>query len=212
MLAIVVVSLACATALRATTTTHKLFGTIEFGVDNLDAIPRWQSVLRRTKAEKPVFDACFKNQEDCTTPALIAWRAEIIEAQDKPIIEKLAQINKFANQWPYKTDYQIWGKSDFWASPTQFMTHSGDCEDYSIFKLMTLKYLKIPPEDMRIVVVRDTIRDIAHAILAVYTKEDVYILDSLFDTPLPHRDVLQYTPYYSVNETTRWTHLKPLNK
>jgi predicted transglutaminase-like cysteine proteinase len=66
------------------------------------------------------------------------------------------------------------------------------------------------PEQLRLVVVRDVIRDLAHAVLAVYVDEEVYILDNLTKAVLPQERIRQYVPYYSVNETTRWAHAAPV--
>ena len=96
----------------------------------------------------------------------------------------------------------------YWAIPAEFLKKSGDCEDYAIVKYFTLKELGIPAENMRIVVVRDTLRNLAHAVLAVYLNGDAYILDNLSNTVLSHSRIRQYSPQYSVNESGRWAHLK----
>ena len=49
-------------------------------------------------------------------------------------------------------------------------------------------------------------RDLAHAVLAVYLGGEVYILDNLTDAVLPQGRIAHYVPYYSVNELTRWVH------
>jgi hypothetical protein len=53
------------------------------------------------------------------------------------------------------------------------------------------------------------VRDLPHAVLAVYLDGEVYILDNLTTAVLPQEQVRQYVPYYSVNETTRWAHVLP---
>ena len=60
------------------------------------------------------------------------------------------------------------------------------------------------------VVVRDVVRDLAHAVLAVYVDQEVYILDNLTKAVLPQERLGHYVPYYSVNETTRWAHVAPV--
>ena len=86
---------------------------------------------------------------------------------------------------------------------------SGDCEDYSIVKYYTLKALGVPVDDMRIVVVRETIRNIGHAVLAVYDGDDIYILDNLSEAVRPAQRIRNYVPQFSVNEKNRWVHVKP---
>jgi len=56
------------------------------------------------------------------------------------------------------------------------------------------------------VAVKDQIRGIGHAILAVYDRDKVYILDNLSAVVLPQERLPHYSPQFSVNENMRWTH------
>ena len=69
----------------------------------------------------------------------------------------------------------------------------------------------MPADDLRMVVLQDTSRGIAHAVLVARASAgaDWLVLDNLSDTVQRPRDLPQYVPYYSVNETTRWAHLPP---
>ena len=48
--------------------------------------------------------------------------------------------------------------------------------------------------------VRDTVRNLGHAVLAVYMDGTAYILDNLSNAILPHDRLRQYRPQYSVTE------------
>ena len=122
--------------------------------------------------------------------------------------QKLDTVNKFFNRWPYKLDHEVYGVSEYWASPNQFMRTSGDCEDYSIAKFYALKQLGFSDNEMRIVILKDSIRGIGHAVLAIYEKNDILILDSLSNLILTHTKYRHYIPQYSMNSTTRWAHIK----
>ena len=124
-------------------------------------------------------------------------------------LEKLKEVNSFFNKWPYRTDMEAWGKSDYWATPKEFISKSGDCEDYSIVKYYALKSLGIPVENMRIVVLNDSIRNLDHSVLAVDVDGKIYILDNVSNLVLPDTRLAHYKPYYSVNENFRWVHLPP---
>ena len=187
-----------------------LFGSIEFKAKSLDALPKWQKLLKRIQVETFVYSDCESDPMDCETPGMLSWRDFVKRMKDEsPSHAELVQeVNLFINQWPYVTDDENWEKRDYWAAPLEFTDRSGDCEDYAIIKYVTLKELGVLPENMRIVVVRDHVRQLDHAILAVYDEEgQPMILDSLIDAVLSHRALLQYTPHYSVNETTRWAHI-----
>ena len=58
-------------------------------------------------------------------------------------------------------------------------------------------------------VLNDVSRGLAHAVLAVYLDQQVYILDNLSRAVLPQEQVSHYVPYYSINETMRWAHVAP---
>ena len=137
------------------------------------------------------------------------WKDLRQKAEGRPFREKLDIVNRFWNRWPYRTDQEVYRKQDYWAAPYEFLSKSGDCEDYCIVKYYTLKELGVPVDDMRIVVVRETIRNIGHAILAVYQGDDIYILDNLSDSVRPAQRVRNYAPQFSVNEKYRWVHVKP---
>jgi len=178
----------------------RLFGTIDFRRP-LEKQQSWLSVLRRN-AEAPI----FKNENFLTRTT--TWKDLKTRAQGKPLKVMLDVVNRFWNAWPYRADREVWGQDDFWAIPAEFLKRSGDCEDYCIAKYFTLRELGIPADDMRIVVVRETIRGIAHAVLAVYEGQQVHILDNLSEHVRPMQRVRNYLPYFSVNENGRWMHVK----
>lgn len=178
----------------------RLFGTVEFRRP-LEKQKNWLAVLKRN-ADSPIFEDERKLRRSTT------WKQLREKAQSSTLLHMLAEVNRFWNAWPYRADREVWGKEDFWAAPAEFLSRSGDCEDYCIAKYFTLRELGIPAEEMRIVIVRETIRGLAHAVLAVYDGQDVHILDNLSDQVRPMRRVRNYQPHFSVNEKGRWMHVK----
>ena len=178
----------------------QLFGTVEFKRP-LSTLPGWLDLLKRNGMD-PVFipGKAFKKG--------VTWESFKSKAPQGNKMELLRYVNSFWNTWPYVEDIVNWKQEDYWAIPAEFLKKSGDCEDYSIIKYFTLKELGIAPESMRIVVVRDTIRNFAHAVLAVYVNGDAFILDNLSNSVLSHTKLRQYSPQYSVNESGRWAHMK----
>ncbi len=178
----------------------KLFGTVEFKRP-LSSLPAWLDLLKRNQAD-PIFvpEKHFNKK--------VTWAQFKEKTKGKSPMDLLRYVNSFWNTWPYREDIENWGQEDYWEIPAEFLKKSGDCEDYSIIKYFTLKELGIPPETMRIVVVRDTIRNMAHAVLVVYMNNDAYVLDSLSNVVLSHTRFGHYSPQYSVNEFGRWAHLK----
>ncbi len=183
----------------------KLFGTIEFRAA-MDKIPAWLSVL--DKQSKSAF-----------FPEGAKWRGSYQEFKNKykslegDINAQLSLVNLYWNQYPYREDiHNVYKTEDYWAIPDEMVKNSGDCEDYSIAKYYTLKDLGFPPDKMRVVVVFETIRNIAHAVLAVYLDDDVLILDNLSNRVFSHTLLKNYDPRFSINEQWRWVHMKPKKK
>jgi predicted transglutaminase-like cysteine proteinase len=195
---------------RAAFATPPLFGTVEFRAESLAALPQWQRVLERIEEERPTYRACDDAADDCPSRGVMAWRA--LERGQRGAVphDQLRAVNRFVNNWEYKDDAHNYGRRDYWASPLEFLRRSGDCEDYAITKYVTLRGLGYAPERLRLVVVHDVLRDVAHAVLAVYLDDEVYILDNLTNAVLPQHRVTQYVPYYSTNEEARWAHVAPL--
>jgi predicted transglutaminase-like cysteine proteinase len=195
----------------ATAATPPLFGTTEFRAESLDALPKWQRVLSQIDRERATYHACVRGSKTCPSRAAVAWQSVVRTHAGRPSIEQLRAVNRFLNDWRYKADDQNYGRRDYWATPLEFLRHSGDCEDYAIAKYVTLRQLGFAPEQLRVVVVRDVVRDLAHAVLAVYLDDEVYILDNLTKAVLPQERITHYVPYYSINESTRWAHVPPVN-
>ena len=178
----------------------RLFGTVEFQME-LKKQQNWLSALERNRKNPIFFDEKRFNSSTL-------WKDLKERASGRPLLEKLNIVNKFWNLWPYRTDQEVYGKPDYWAAPYQFLSKSGDCEDYCIVKYFTLKELGVPIDDMRIVVVKETIRNIGHAVLAVYSGDKIYILDNLSEAVRPAERIRNYVPQFSVNEKHRWVHVR----
>ena len=79
----------------------------------------------------------------------------------------------------------------------------------AIAKYFALRDLGFPASQMRIVVLKDTLRNLDHAVTAVYLDGDAWILDNLSNAVLSHKRLSHYRPQFSVNEEYRWAHLTP---
>lgn len=186
-----------------------LFDTVEYRGESLAALPQWQRVLREIEAEASLYADCADARKPCDQRALMAWQAMIKSQRGGEAMIQLRAVNRFVNRWRSRSDQDNHQTVDYWASPLTFLRRSGDCEDYAIIKYVSLRQLGFDAEQLRLVVVRDGLRDVAHAVLAVHVGDEVFILDNLFQAVLPQQMVSQYLPYYSVNENARFSHLPP---
>ena len=140
-----------------------------------------------------------------------AWRQMLVELKDAPVEQKLSTVNTFFNRRiVYELDPVVWQQNDYWASPLEFMGRAtGDCEDYSISKYMTLLMLGVPNEKLRMIYVRARTagaKTEAHMVLGYYedpTGEPV-ILDNLVSSVRPASRRPDLSPVFSFNNQGLW--------
>jgi predicted transglutaminase-like cysteine proteinase len=116
-------------------------------------------------------------------------------------------VNKYANQKEYILDIENYGIADYWATPKEFLLNSGDCEDYAIIKMLSMKWLGYDLNAMRVVVVQDTNLRVAHAVMAIKNNNDIFILDNQIEEVISHADIFHYVPVYSLNKDNWWMHV-----
>jgi predicted transglutaminase-like cysteine proteinase len=185
------------------------FGGVEFASSALDALPQWNRILVRAAAEMPAFEACVADRAQCKSSGQTVWREAIEAGRKLPRLERIDHVNRFFNRFPYRDDVAIHGVTEYWATPQEFLAKSGDCEDFAIAKYYALRALGFRADELRVVVIRDRIRGIGHAVLAAYIEGDILILDNLSNVVLSHSLYEHYSPQYSVNESARWLHVPP---
>lgn len=123
------------------------------------------------------------------------------------IDEKLYEVNSFFNSIPYVSDLDLWGKSDYWATPFQMiLKNAGDCEDYVIAKYFALRGLGIPDSRLRMMFVTALSVNQAHMVLAYYPEPNAIplILDNINPRILPANKRRDLRPVYSFNGEGLW--------
>lgn len=175
----------------------RLFGSIEVKSDNIAVFTKWTSVMKR-------FDAQMKTEAHA--PAVLAWKAHLETLKGRTMMEQIEGVNAYMNSVHYVEDSVNYHKSDYWATPIEFLTRGGDCEDFAIAKYASLRALGFSSEDMRIAIVQDKVKNVPHAILIVYTTEGAFVLDNQTSYVRNEEDVKRYRPIFSINSTNWWLH------
>ena len=187
------------------TTPASLFGYKEIQKQNLILFPQWLSVLERHILNQKDADSCRSAKfNQCH---LKQWQAFLKGIKHLPVNQKIKQVNKYANEKEYILDIENYGVVDYWATPKEFLGNSGDCEDYAIIKMLSMKWLGYDINSMRVVVVQDTNLRIAHAVMAIERNNDILILDNHIEEVISHAAIFHYVPVYSVNENNWWMHV-----
>ncbi len=125
---------------------------------------------------------------------------------------RLLAVNQFFNlRVDFKTDQEVWGQEDYWATPLQALAAGrGDCEDYVIAKYTSLLAMGVVRSKLRLVYVRARMGDqptpVAHMVLAYYAKPtaEPLILDNLRADVLPAGQRTDLTPVFSFNSEGLW--------
>ena len=170
----------------------------------MEIFPLWIGVQKRYAEEAAAQRECEKTSAQCP---LSEWYKFLANQKGKSPREQLAAVNSYGNQKKYVLDSDNYGVNDYWATPREFLKNNGDCEDFAIFKYFSLRQLGFNPESMRIVILQDTNLRISHAVLAVYTGNDIVILDNQAEEIISHRDITHYVPIYTLNEKHWWLHI-----
>ena len=120
---------------------QSFWNTQEIASTNLQPFWKWRAVLERysQEMERSRWQDCSDSLfSDCPYDD---WRRFLHEVGNNNRWGQLVAVNGFVNAHRYMPDDRNWGVRDYWATPGEFLTRSGDCEDYAIAKYLSLKEL-----------------------------------------------------------------------
>jgi predicted transglutaminase-like cysteine proteinase len=175
----------------------EMFGHGESKFEDIKDFKKWKEVVKKNEMDMIVNDTVTSQWAEALAP---------LNSVEYSKEQKIAAVNSFVNQsLSYAEDSEIWGKSDYWASPTEAFTKGfGDCEDYATAKYFSLKMLGFTDDEMRIVVLKDTRKNQLHAILVVNSNDKNYVLDNQLQDVKMDTQIAYYMPIYSINAHNWW--------
>src|SRR4051812_20462845 len=128
---------------------------------------KWLGVQRRLDDEMVQLALCEGDREGCVSRAALQFLTIVDAAKTREGRARLGEINRAINLAVRPvSDLAQYGRLDVWTSPLVTLIRGGDCEDYAIAKFVALRLAGIAPDDLRIVIMRDTIRGEDHAVAA----------------------------------------------
>ncbi len=140
------------------------------------------------------------------------WRELIQRLYSQHEESKVEQVNRFFNRIPSRTDEQIWGQRDYWATPLEVLgRNAADCEDFALAKYFTLRATGVANDRLRITYVRAWIahekRTESHMVLAYYPFPDAdpLILDNLVQDVRTASARTDLTPTMGFNAQGLWS-------
>ena len=164
---------------------------------------KWLAVERRLDDERVQLALCDGDRERCVSPAALQLLAIVDNARAREGRARLGEINRAINlAIRPMSDLAQWGEVDVWSSPLVTLTRgAGDCEDYAIAKFAALRLAGVAPEDLRIVVMRDTIRGEAHAVAMARLDGHWLTLDNRHMAMVEDTYVRNYRPLFVIDQT-----------
>ncbi len=178
----------------------KIFNSVEKKSHSLKAFTKWINMFDR-------FDASL-NQPNAQKH-ISQLRGDLQAMKGLPLNRMASKVNDLMNSKRYITDAANYGKTDYWATPVEFLSKGGDCEDFAIAKYTALRILGVPEDRMRIAIVQDLQKNVPHAVLIVYTDNGPMLLDNQIKTTVAVSQVQHYKPIFSINQQAWWLHSAP---
>jgi predicted transglutaminase-like cysteine proteinase len=115
---------------------------------------------------------------------------------------RLGEVNRAINlAIRSMSDMAQHGQIDVWSSPLDtFATGAGDCEDYAIAKFVALRLAGVSPDDLRIVVMRDTVGGEDHAVAMARLDDRWLTLDNRRMAMVEDADLRNYRPLFVIDD------------
>src|SRR5207248_4973468 len=163
---------------------------------------KWAGVQRRLDDEMVQLALCDGDREGCVSPAALRFLAIVDNAKAREGRARLGEINRAINLAIHPmSDLAQYGEIDVWSSPlATFANGTGDCEDYAIAKFVALRQAGVSPEDLRIVIMRDTIRGEDHAVAAARLDGHWLTLDNRRMAMVEDAYVRNYRPLFVIDQ------------
>lgn len=160
--------------------------------------PKWHDALQRTTRQLGGGGSAMITVSKATR-ALAQFQRIVQEAKSKSGLDRLTAVNDWISQVPYRSDREVYGVSDYWATPIEMLSNQGgDCEDHAIAKLVVLKEAGIAEENLHLIVGIDTASGKPHAIAVVDLEGVSYALDSRTSHVTAWDEAgLQFRPLYA---------------
>ena len=162
---------------------------------------KWLGVQRRLDDEMVQLALCEGDRNGCVSPAALQFLAIVDAAKAREGRARLGEINRAINlAIRPMSDLAQYGAIDVWSPPLATLAKgAGDCEDYAIAKFVALRWAGISSDDLRIVIMRDTIQGEDHAVAAARLDGHWLTLDNRRMTMVEDAQVRNYRPTFVID-------------
>jgi len=178
------------------------FGLFASPLSEGGVLEKWLRVERKLDDERVQLALCDGDRERCASPAALRFLAIVDDARAREGRARLGEVNRAINLSirPLSDEAQ-YGEIDVWSSPLVTFAHgAGDCEDYAIAKFVALRMAGVSPDDLRIVIMRDTIHGEDHAVAAARLDGRWLTLDNRRMAMIEDANIRNYRPLFVINQ------------
>src|SRR5438445_724412 len=163
---------------------------------------KWLGVERKLDDERVQLALCDGDRDRCVSPAALQFLVIVDIAKAREGRARLGEINRAINlAIRPMSDLAQHGAIDVWSSPlVTFTNGAGDCEDYAIAKFVALRQTGISPEDLRIVIMRDTIHGEDHAVAMARLDGHWLTLDNRRMAMVEDAYIRNYRPLFVIDQ------------
>jgi predicted transglutaminase-like cysteine proteinase len=175
---------------------------------------KWLGIERKLDDERVQLALCDGDRGRCVSPAALKFLAIVDNARIREGRARLGEVNRAINLAIRPlSDMAQHGQIDVWSSPLDtFATGAGDCEDYAIAKFVALRMAGVSPDDLRIVVMRDTVHGEDHAVAMARLDDRWLTLDNRRMAMVEDTDLRNYRPLFVIDDrgVMKYDDLPPL--
>jgi predicted transglutaminase-like cysteine proteinase len=163
---------------------------------------KWLAMQRRLDDEMVQLALCEGDRDGCASAAALKFLDIVDGARAREGRARLGEINRAINLAIRPIgDLAQHGEIDVWSSPLATLARGGgDCEDYAIAKLTALRRAGLSPDDLRIVVLHDTIHGEDHAVAAARLDGRWLMLDNRRMAMVEDINVRNFQPTFVIGE------------
>ncbi|WKA28146.1 transglutaminase-like cysteine peptidase [Bradyrhizobium roseum] len=163
---------------------------------------KWLAAQRRLDDEMVQLALCEGDRDGCASAAALKFLDIVDAARAREGRARLGEINRAVNlAIRPMSDVAHHGEIDVWSSPlATFARGGGDCEDYAIAKFTALRHAGLSPDDLRIVVLHDTIHGEDHAVAAARLDGRWLMLDNRRMAMVEDANVRNFRPTFVIGE------------
>jgi predicted transglutaminase-like cysteine proteinase len=177
------------------------FGLLTSPLSEGELREKWLGVERALDDEMLVLALCREDRAGCRSLPALQFLAIVDNATAREGRARLGEINRAVNlAIKPVSDLVQYGSIDVWSSPlATFATGAGDCEDYAIAKFVALRLSGIAAQDLRLVILHDSVSQEDHAVVAARLQGRWLMLDNRHMVMVEDTHMRNYRPTFVID-------------